>query len=210
MPLPARLKYRIEFTSDLLRDVKNELIKRGTVCEIPDCSGQAVYPYRNERSVLFVCEDDKARIESAPSNSMTSVNKRLSESMYQGLLNKSFVYMNNKSGFKLEDLVADFNRQVADIAKKEKQTASKQRTEIRRLQEESKTRIGAPDDALITSRQRNDLKKMNGQPTKGPARKVPTVNAVPTAHLVNHLPLTLPMVDPAAEASLPFPFTNLM
>lgn len=209
MPLPAKLKLRVEFTDELLREIREELIERGTVCEMPSCGGQAVFPYRNDRSVMYVCEDDKARIESVPASQRAQFDKRLSETMYRGMLAKSFVFMNNESGFKLEELVEDFKRQVAALDKSAARLESEQRREIRRVQQESQARIGAPDDELMTGRQRQDLRRQMGQPTRGPERKTPTVKAVPTAHLVTHT--QPPMVEyPAAEASLPFPIINLM
>lgn len=207
MPLPAKLKHRVEFTPDLLREVALELQVRGTVCELPDCSKQAVYPYRNDRSVMFICEDDKTRFDLVPANQRTLFDKRLSEVMYRGMLKKSFVFMNNESGFALEKMVAEFQRQVADLDKSAASTEKRKRAEIRRHLRESQTVIGMPDEALITSRERNDLRRRRGETVLGPNLKDHTVESVPTEHLVRNLPR---VVDPAAEASLPFPVPNLM
>lgn len=208
MPLPAKLKHRVEFTDDLLRQIREQLIERGTVCELCQ-SAQAVVPYRNDRSVMYVCEDDKARIDSVPASQRAQFDKHLSEVMYRGMLAKSFVFMNNESGFRLEELVENFRRQVAALDKNATRAEAQQRREIRQAIKEQQVKIGAPDDDLMSGRERQDLRRQMGLPTRGPERKTPTVKAVPTAHLVTH-PRPPVAEDPAAEASLPFPAIQLM
>lgn len=196
MPLPVRLRLMVDFTDpNLLDEIRYELLEHQTACEVPKCTSQAVMPYRNDHSVIFICEPHDAIIQQSAANpdSKRAMNKLLSEGMYSGLLNKSYVHANNNSGFVLEELVEAHVMEGERRVKLAKQDVAAERRKIRKAINESNVRIGAPDEALIVARQ---------APTRSPA------TAVHTASIV--APATPGALSTAAPAQLPFPDFELM
>lgn len=196
MPLPVRLKLMVDFTDpNLLDEIRYELLEHKTACEVSKCTSQAVIPYRNDHSVIFICEPHDAIIQQAAANpdSKRAMNKLLTEGMYAGLLNKSYVHANNSSGFILEELVEAHVMEGERRVKLAKQDIAAERRKIRKAINESNVRIGAPDEALIVARQ---------APTRSPA------TAVHTASIV--APATPEALSTAAPAQLPFPDFTLM
>lgn len=202
MPLPIRLKLLVPFTDEILDEIRYELEERGTVCEYPKCTSQAVLPYRNSHSLLFVCEEHDRLTKTAAKDpkSKFAMDRFLSEAMYEGMLSKSYVHLNNKSGFVLEEMVEAFEAEAATAVAKQAVHASKQQRELRKAFNESKIRVGAPDDDLMTGRQRNDLRERMGKPRIGSPTVQRTLPTVHTADLI-----TTPTPDFIIPAPLPFP-----
>lgn len=204
MPLPRKTKVRVNLDEDLLAEIEYELAERDVACEL-NCGGQATTMYLNERSAVFMCRSCRQTVELATGALRTDLDKNVSEIMFSGLLRRSYVHLNNESGFKLEQLVATFQDQVKNLDKLDERRAKNERREIRQNLVKAQSQVGMPDEELLTARQRNDLRARRGQPTRGPQRKPRELKSVPSATLE----VPTPSIT-AAEASLPFPEIELI
>lgn len=204
MPLPRKTKVKVDLTRELLDEIEYELAERDVACEM-NCGGQATTMYLNDRSAVFMCLPCNKLIEVATGAARTDLDKQISEIMYSGLLRRSYVHLNNASGFALEEMVADFQDRVKNLGKMDDRRASLERREIRQNLAKAQSQVGMPDEELLTARQRNDLRARRGQPARGTQRKPRELKSVPSATLE----VPTPSIT-AAEASLPFPEFELI
>lgn len=187
----------VEFTPHVLRLCRTELADRGTTCEFfARCPEIATTPYRNRYSVVYLCDSHYQIVTNARGATRSDLDTKISVWMYGGLLRKSYVYQNTLSGGLLDQVVdaheAEVKRAQEHAARKDARLVAEQRGLIAA----DALKAGAPDEDLLTGRDRNDLRKKLHQPQLGPQKKSPTVStvSVPNTDLPD-LPFQTPILS---------------
>lgn len=155
----------------------------GTKCEVKGCTQAAVTPYFTCRVFVFICEEHDSFVRSL--SDTHKFDMQLAEHMYDLMLRKSYVHMNNRSGFVLEEMVRNYQEDLKRHDQTKVQRENAERRELRNAAKKADIKIGAPDDALLVGRQRNDLREKMGLPIIGKKPKRSSIKAVPSAELID-------------------------
>lgn len=179
MPLPAKLPLRlaVQFTDRVLTEVRLGLAEAGTTCEyMGQCTRIATVPYRTHWTVAYLCDEHESFLLDNTDSARLALERKLSEHRMECWLVFSYVHTNNKSGYVLEQLIEQQRGEDRKHIRAQAKAPIEARREIRGNLQRQQTRIGAPDDELLTGRQRNHLRVMTGQKPLGPTHPTgPTV-----------------------------------
>lgn len=168
MPVGRRLRLKpgeVQIDQEALESL---LEKHKTGCESPECKlrpKSAFTFYHTTWSFAFLCETCFNKYNGATGGPKRRQDLALAEHMHDLMMHRSYVYMNTKSGFLLEEMILLRKEIERKINRIEQQSASAERSELRKQIRESKTTIGAPDDELLVAREREELRRRMGLPT---------------------------------------------
>lgn len=138
----------------------------GTLCEIPaGCNNPAVTVYGTNFSLIFICEEHESAIHSMSNTS--TLDYQIADHMRELMLTKSYVHLNNRSEFALEQQVQTYQASVRKAVAAEKRRARNSIYEIRKRLEDMGIKIGDPDEELRTARQRQFERTQKRQSTLG-------------------------------------------
>ena len=147
----------------------------GAHCEAPRCALPAESVFLHEIVAALVCEMHLAQAEAAPNPTAIWLRKALAD----GLMLHSFEIANRESG---GALLRRLRQRDLELVKQKELLAGRKKDEareLRKLVRESGIKVGAPDDALLVARQRQDLRSRMGEPIRGvPRRELQPVRPV--------------------------------
>lgn len=156
------------------RDKMLEWFKQeGTTCESLACWSENVpaYDYHVTRvSFVFLCKACKIGVLTMHPDVRKNWERDLGVNMYSQLMKRSYVVANVNSGFALEEAIEERENLLDELAKIKQKEEAAQRRELRKAIRESSTKIGAPDEELITARQRQEIRRLSGLPILGGER----------------------------------------
>lgn len=187
----------VEFTPHVLKLCRQELAERDTKCEFfAGCTTIATTPYRNRYSVVYLCDAHYATVERAQGTVRSDLDLKISTWMYAGLLRKSYVYQNTISGGLLDELIDAHEAEIVHAKAHDARKDARILAEQRGIIAADALKAGAPDEELMTSRDRNDLREKLHRPRLGPSASRPAVGIVslPRTELPD-LPFATPILS---------------
>lgn len=140
----------------------------GAHCEAPRCALPADSVFLHEIVAALLCGTHLAQAKAAPNSAAIWLRKALAD----GLMLHSFDIANKESG---GALLRRLRQRDLELVRQKKLLAGREKSEareLRKLVRESGIKVGAPDDALLVARQRQDLRRQMGEPIRGMPRQV--------------------------------------
>lgn len=148
-------------------------IKYNTKCETPECKDRlnpAFTFYHTTWSLIWICEPCFNQYYEATGELKKRQDRALGEHMYDLMMRRSYNYMNDKSGYMLEEMIAQRAKVMHEIETAGDKQRAAERRELRSQINEAKTKVGAPDDEILIARERQDLRAQMGKPILGQQR----------------------------------------
>lgn len=146
----------------------------GTECEVPRCGQPADWYRQTDYVFIYLCGEHDGDIGTLTQAELQRFDRMMAEHMWYLWTRKLYVHVNNDSGFELEAMLAERDALLSKQRRADAAAPGKIRRELRKGIQQSGTKIGAPDDELITARGRNHLRQLIGKSPLGPGPKAKT------------------------------------